>query len=112
MIPPLQSASIDIAAGTGSAGSSAVQPGAAAPGAAAPGAAAPAPAAASATGEAVTVSADAAATTQLLDAARGADGVDQKAVQQLRSAIQAGTYHVAPGALAKAISGALRESPT
>jgi negative regulator of flagellin synthesis FlgM len=85
-------------------GSGSVQPAAAA--------AAPVAAAGSGAGEEVTLSADASTTTQLLDAARGADGVNQSAVQQLRGAIRAGTYNVSPNALAKAISGALRESPT
>ncbi len=74
------------------------------------GGAAPAASTAAGAGEEVSVSADAATTTQLLEAARGADGVNQSAVQQLRSAIQSGTYQVSPSALAKSISGALRES--
>jgi negative regulator of flagellin synthesis FlgM len=101
MIQPVQASSIDMATAAGSAAGSGAVPAAAAPAAATAGAA-----------EEVTVSADAATTTQLLEAARGADGVNQGAVQQLRGAIQAGTYQVPPHALAKAIAGALRESQT
>jgi len=101
MIQPVQAGAIDMATGAGSAAGSGAVPAAAAPAAATAGAA-----------EEVTVSADAATTTQLLEAARGADGVNQGAVQQLRSSIQAGTYQVSPNALAKAIAGALRESQT
>jgi flagellar biosynthesis anti-sigma factor FlgM len=57
-------------------------------------------------GEAVTVSADAQTTAQLLDAARGADGIDTARVAQLRSAIQGGSYNVSPDDLAKAIISA------
>jgi flagellar biosynthesis anti-sigma factor FlgM len=57
-------------------------------------------------GEAVTLSADAQTTASLLDAARGADGVDAARVAQLRSAVQAGTYNVLPDDVAKAIIGA------
>jgi flagellar biosynthesis anti-sigma factor FlgM len=105
MIQPVQASAIDIAAGAGSAAGSAAASAAVAP------AAAPPTATAASAGEEVTVSADAATTTQLLEAARGADGVNQGAVQQLRSAIQSGTYQVSPSVLAKAISSALRESP-
>jgi len=63
-----------------------------------------------ATGEAVTVSADANTTTQLLGAARGADGMDQEAVQSLRSAVQNGTYSVSPEDLARAITSAAKEA--
>jgi flagellar biosynthesis anti-sigma factor FlgM len=102
MIPPLQPTTINTEAGAGSAGSSsALQPA---------GGTAPAASTTTGAGEEVTVSADAATTTQLLDAARGADGVNHGAVQQVRSAIQSGTYQVSPSALAKSISGALRES--
>jgi len=61
-------------------------------------------------GEAVTVSADAETTTQLLDAARGADGVDQTSVARLRGAVQDGSYDVSPDNLARAITGALKET--
>jgi len=60
--------------------------------------------------EAVTVSSDAATTTQLLDAARGADGIDQSAVARLRGAIQTGTYDVTPDSLAQAMLGAAKAS--
>lgn len=60
-------------------------------------------------GEAVTVSAGAQTMTQLLDAARGASGVDQAAVQTLRSAVQGGTYNVSPDSLARAMAGAFKE---
>jgi flagellar biosynthesis anti-sigma factor FlgM len=59
--------------------------------------------------EAVTLSADTVATTQLLDAARSADGVDQTAVEQLRAAVQSGSYDVSPDDLARAITGAFKE---
>jgi flagellar biosynthesis anti-sigma factor FlgM len=76
-----------------------------------PVAAAPAPAAiAASSGEAVTLSADAQTTTQLLDAARASDGIDQAAVQQTQGAIQNGTYNVSPENLARAIFGALKET--
>jgi len=60
-------------------------------------------------GEAVSVSADAQTMTQLLDGARSAGGVDQAAVQKLRSAVQGGTYNVSPETLARAIAGAFKE---
>ncbi len=60
--------------------------------------------------EAVTLSAAAQTTTQLLSAARDADGVNQNAVQQIRSALAAGTYNVAPEDLAQAIATVLKES--
>jgi flagellar biosynthesis anti-sigma factor FlgM len=59
-------------------------------------------------GEAVTVSADAQTTAQLLDAARGADGIDTARVAQLRNAVQSGSYNVSPDDLAKAIGSALQ----
>ncbi|MDE8349112.1 MAG: flagellar biosynthesis anti-sigma factor FlgM [Acidocella sp.] len=63
---------------------------------------------ATATSEAVTVSANAQVTTQLLDAARASDGVNSSAVAQIRTGIQAGTYNVTPEALANAIAAALK----
>jgi flagellar biosynthesis anti-sigma factor FlgM len=63
------------------------------------------------TGEAVTLSADAQTTTQLLGAARNASGVNAQAVAQLRAAIQNGTYSVAPDTLARSISSAMKEAP-
>jgi flagellar biosynthesis anti-sigma factor FlgM len=63
-----------------------------------------------AAGEAVTVSADANTSTQLLDAARNADGMDDAAVQRLRSAVQSGTYDVSPQDLARAMTNAAREA--
>lgn len=65
---------------------------------------------ATSSGEAVTVSADAITTTQLLGAARNANGIDQAAVQQLRTAIQNGTYNVSPESLAGAMGNALKEA--
>jgi flagellar biosynthesis anti-sigma factor FlgM len=56
--------------------------------------------------EAVTVSADSQSSSQLLNAARGADGIDTTRVAQLRSSIQNGTYNVSPEDLAKAIGAA------
>jgi len=64
-----------------------------------------APAGAAQAGEAVTLSATSQAGAQLLAAARAADGVDEARVAQLRGAVQAGTYEVAPEDLAKAIIG-------
>jgi flagellar biosynthesis anti-sigma factor FlgM len=61
-------------------------------------------------GEAVTLSADAQTTTQLLGAARNASGVNEQAVAQLRAAIQNGTYSVSPDTLARSISSALKEA--
>jgi flagellar biosynthesis anti-sigma factor FlgM len=62
-------------------------------------------------GEAVTLSADAQTTTQLLGAARNSSGVNQQAVAQLRAAIQNGTYNVSPNMLARSISSAMKEAP-
>jgi flagellar biosynthesis anti-sigma factor FlgM len=62
---------------------------------------------ATASGEAVTVSADAMTAAQLLTAARNSDGIDQAAVQNLKSQIQAGTYNIPPDKLATSISTAL-----
>ncbi len=56
--------------------------------------------------EAVTLSADGQSTAQLLDAARGADGVDSQKVEQLRQAVQSGSYGPTPEDVAKAISSA------
>ncbi len=60
------------------------------------------------TSEAVTVSADAQVTTNLLNAARVADGINHSQVTQLRSAIQNGSYQVAPDILASAITASLK----
>jgi flagellar biosynthesis anti-sigma factor FlgM len=62
-------------------------------------------------GEAVTLSSGAQITTQLLDAARAASGVDQNAVTQARTAIQSGSYNVSPQDLANAITTAFKETP-
>lgn len=62
-------------------------------------------------GEAVTLSSGAQITTQLLDAARTASGVDQNAVTQARAAIQSGSYNVSPHDLANAITTAFKETP-
>ena len=62
-----------------------------------------------ATSEAVTVSANAQITTQLLDAARAAHGVNTAVVSQIRSSIQNGTYNVTPENLANAMAAALRD---
>ena len=61
-------------------------------------------------GEAVTLSADAQTTTQLLGAARNSSGVNDQAVAQLRTAIQNGTYNVSPDMLARSISSAMKEA--
>lgn len=62
------------------------------------------------TGEAVTLSADAQTTTQLLGAARNASGVNAQAVAQLRAAIMNGTFDVPPDTLARSISSAMKEA--
>jgi flagellar biosynthesis anti-sigma factor FlgM len=60
--------------------------------------------------EAVTLSAAAQTTTQLLGAAQDADGINHEAVAQIRNALQIGTYNVAPEDLAQAIVTVLKES--
>jgi len=60
--------------------------------------------------EAVTLSAAAQTTTQLLSAARSAEGFNQTAVDQIRGALQSGTYNVAPEDLAQAIATVLKET--
>ena len=67
-------------------------------------------AASESSGEAVTLSADAQTTTQLLDAARDSNGVDGQAVAQLRAAVQNGTFNVSPDTLARSIRSAMKES--
>lgn len=67
-------------------------------------------AAAASSGEAVTISAGAQATTQLLNAARDATGINHEAVQQIRNALQNGSYNVAPEDLAQAIATVLKET--
>ncbi|OYV33320.1 MAG: flagellar biosynthesis anti-sigma factor FlgM [Acidocella sp. 20-61-6] len=62
-----------------------------------------------ATSEAVTVSAGAQITTQLLGAARTATGVNTAAVMQIRSSIQNGTYNITPENLANAMAAALKD---
>ncbi len=70
----------------------------------------PASAGSSATpGEAVTLSAAAQTSTQLLNAARDASGVNQAAVDKIRTALQGGNYNVAPQDLAHAIVTVLKE---
>jgi len=83
---------------------------ASAPNAPAPPAGSQAPDAGVATSEAVTLSAAAQTSTQLLSAARAASGIDQAQVAQIRSALQAGTYNVAPEDLAQAIATVLKET--
>src|ERR1700726_4087577 len=60
--------------------------------------------------EAVTLSPAAQTTTQLLTSARSAEGFNQTAVDQIRGALQAGTYNVAPEDLAQAIATVLKET--
>jgi flagellar biosynthesis anti-sigma factor FlgM len=60
--------------------------------------------------EEVTLSASAQATTQLLDAARQSDGIDQAAVAGIRAALASGSYNVAPEDLAQAIATVLKET--
>ncbi|OYY00616.1 MAG: flagellar biosynthesis anti-sigma factor FlgM [Acidocella sp. 35-58-6] len=64
---------------------------------------------AAATSEAVTVSTGAQITTQLLDAARAATGVNTTTVMQIRSNIQNGTYNVTPENLASSMAAALKD---
>jgi len=59
--------------------------------------------------EQVSLSSDAAAGTQLLDAARNAEGVDPATIQKVKTAIQNGTYDVSPDKLAQSIIGAMKE---
>ena len=61
-------------------------------------------------GEAVTLSAAAQASTQLLNAARDAAGVNPSAVEQIRTALQGGNYNVSPQDLAHAIATVLKEA--
>ncbi len=65
--------------------------------------------AATASTEAVTLSSDAQTRTQLLDAARIADGAAHPAIAQLRAAIQSNSYNIPPHALAGAIATAMKE---
>jgi len=60
--------------------------------------------------EAVTLSEAAQTTTQLLDAARQSEGINQEAVAQIRAALQNGSYNVAPEDLAQAIAMVLKET--
>jgi flagellar biosynthesis anti-sigma factor FlgM len=60
--------------------------------------------------EAVTLSAAAQTSTQLLTAARDSSGINQAAVAQIRAAIANGTYNVAPEDLAQAIATVLKET--
>ena len=60
--------------------------------------------------EAVTLSAAAQTTTQLLSSARNAEGFNQTAVDRIRGALQSGTYNVAPEDLAQAIATVLKET--
>jgi flagellar biosynthesis anti-sigma factor FlgM len=66
--------------------------------------------AASSSGEAVTLTSDAKTSTDLLEAARAATGVDLQAVQSLKTQITAGTYNVPPASLASSIVAALAET--
>ena len=60
--------------------------------------------------EAVTLSAAAQTTTQLLNAARDANGVNQISVDQIRGALQTGSYSVSAEDLAQAIATVLKET--
>jgi flagellar biosynthesis anti-sigma factor FlgM len=60
-------------------------------------------------GEAVTLTQDAQTSTDLLEAARAAPGIDQQAVQSVKDAIGSGTYQVPPENLAASIVAALKE---
>lgn len=59
--------------------------------------------------DAVTITDSARASAQLLDQARAADGINQTAVAQLKTAIQSQTYHVPAEQLANAIVSAMAE---
>ncbi|HQT47190.1 MAG: flagellar biosynthesis anti-sigma factor FlgM [Acidocella sp. 20-63-7] len=77
---------------------------------AAPSAAPSAQTSSTAQSDSVTLSAAAQTSTQLLNAARNSDGINHAAVAQIRSAIQSGTYNVAPEKLAQAIATVLKET--
>ena len=59
--------------------------------------------------EAVTLTPDAQNSSDLLEAARAASGVDHQAVQSLRSAIGSGAYNVPTERLAASIVAAMTE---
>jgi len=61
-------------------------------------------------GEAVTVSAQARMTTQLLESARGASGSDAVRVQQLRGAMASGSYTVPAQDVARSMIAAMKET--
>jgi flagellar biosynthesis anti-sigma factor FlgM len=67
-------------------------------------------ASAAAAGESVTLSPDAQAAAQLLDAAQTSNGVDDKTVASLRAALADGSYQVSPEDLAQAIATVLKET--
>jgi len=69
----------------------------------------PASQAGAASAEIVSLSSDASTSTQLLHAARDADGVDPAMVQRVKGAIQSDTYDVSPDKLAQSIIGAMKE---
>jgi len=60
--------------------------------------------------EAVTLSEAAQTTTQLLNAARESNGINQSAVDQIRGALANGSYSVSPADLAQAIATVLKET--
>jgi flagellar biosynthesis anti-sigma factor FlgM len=60
--------------------------------------------------EAVTLSEAAQTTTQLLNAARDSNGINQSAVDQIRGALANGSYNVSPADLAQAIATVLKET--
>jgi flagellar biosynthesis anti-sigma factor FlgM len=66
--------------------------------------------AASGESEAVTLSPNAQAAAQLLAAAQASDGIDTKTVSSLKTALQNGSYNVAPEDLAQAIATVLKET--
>jgi flagellar biosynthesis anti-sigma factor FlgM len=61
----------------------------------------------SAIAEAATVSSDAVTAAQLLAAARSSTGIDQAAVQKIKTQIQSGTYNIPPDKVATSILTAL-----
>lgn len=68
------------------------------------------PSAAAPQGDSVTLSTDAQTSTQLLNAARDASGVNPQAVERIRTALQGGNYNVGPDELAQAIATVLKET--
>ena len=58
----------------------------------------------------VTLTSDAQTSTDLLEAARAASGVDVQATQSLKAQVQTGNYQVPPDKLAASIAAAVAET--